>query len=161
MIICTKASQLHLFGVLDLLGVTVAPFHRHFGVRIGVDQDVEGAVAVQNGEEGNGRGDLAEDCLDFVLDLFFGLLDGGCGLGVTVEMDVSLRRMNSVYGSNAPRVLLITRFLSRLAPLVLIEYLNLSIAFVSVAVAVAVVCLGRADVHQTAIVPHALRSLCW
>jgi len=84
-IIRTKASQLHLFGVLDLFGVTIAPFNRHFGVRIGVDQDVEGAVAVQNGEEGNGRGDLAEDCLDFVLDLFFGLLDGSCGLGVTAK----------------------------------------------------------------------------
>lgn len=84
-IICTKASQLHFFGVLDLLGVTVAPFNRHFGVCIGVDQDVEGAVTVKDGEESNGRGDLAEDCLDFVLDFFFGLFDGGCGLGITAE----------------------------------------------------------------------------
>lgn len=83
-IICTKASQLHLFSILDFLSVTVAPFNRHFGVRIGVDQDVEGAVAVQNGEEGNGRGDLAEDCLDFILNLFFGLLNGG-GIGITRE----------------------------------------------------------------------------
>ena len=40
MIIRAEASQLHLFSVLDLLGVTVAPFNRHVGVRIGVYQDM-------------------------------------------------------------------------------------------------------------------------
>jgi len=84
-IICTKASQLHLFSILDFLSVTVAPFNRHFGVRVGVDQDVEGAVSVQNGEKRNGGGNLAENCLNFILDFLFGLLDGSCGLGVPAK----------------------------------------------------------------------------
>lgn len=85
MVICTEAPQLHFFGVFDLFGVAVAPFDRHFGIRISVDQDVEGTVSVQNGEESNGRSNLAEDCLDLVLDLFFGLLDGGLCLGIGIS----------------------------------------------------------------------------
>lgn len=75
MIIRAEASQLHLFSVLDLLGVTVAPFNRHVGVRIGVYQDIECAVPVQDRKKRNGGGDLAEDGLDLVLDFLLGFLD--------------------------------------------------------------------------------------
>lgn len=51
MVVGTEAAQLDLFCILDLLGVTVAPFHGHFGVGIGVDKHVECAISVQNGEE--------------------------------------------------------------------------------------------------------------
>lgn len=75
MVIRAEASQLHLFSVFDLLGVTVAPFNRHIRVRIGVYQDVERAIPVQDRKKRNRGGDLAEDGLDLVLDFLFGFLD--------------------------------------------------------------------------------------
>lgn len=75
MVICTEAPELHLLGVFDLLGVAVAPFDRDFGVCVRIHEHVECAVSVENGEEGNGRGDLSENGLDLVLDLLFGFLD--------------------------------------------------------------------------------------
>lgn len=75
MVIRAEASQLHLFSVFDLLGVTVAPFNRHVGVRIGVYKDVERAIPVQDRKKRNRGGDLAEDGLDLVLDFLLGFLD--------------------------------------------------------------------------------------
>lgn len=76
MVIGAEASQLHLFGILNLLGITVTPFHGHLRIRIGVDENIEGAVAIQNREEGDRSGDLTENSLDLLLDFFFCLLDG-------------------------------------------------------------------------------------
>lgn len=76
MVIRAEASQLHLFGVFDLLGVTVAPFNRHVGVCIGVYQDVEGAIPVQDRKKRDRGGNLAEDGLDLVLDFLFCFFDG-------------------------------------------------------------------------------------
>lgn len=84
MIVRAEAPQLHLLAVLDLLRVAVAPFDGHFRVSIGVDEDVEGAVPVENREEGHGRRDLSEDRLDLFLDLFLCLLlRWRCGVDVS------------------------------------------------------------------------------
>ena len=84
MIARAKTPQLHLFPILNLLGVAVPPFHRHLRVRVRVDEDVEGAVAgIELGQKGHGGGDLAEDGLDLELDFLFRLL-GGRVRGVTV-----------------------------------------------------------------------------
>lgn len=69
MIVRTKTPQHDLFGILDLLGIAVAPLERDLGVGVGVDEDVEGAVAVEHGEEGDGAGDLAEEGLDLLVDV--------------------------------------------------------------------------------------------
>ena len=84
MIARAKTPQLHLFPILNLLGVAVPPFHRHLRVRVRVDEDVEGAVAgIELGQKGHGGGDLAEDGLDLELDFLFRLL-GGRFRGVAV-----------------------------------------------------------------------------
>lgn len=134
MIVRAEASQLHLLGVLDFLGVTVSPFHGHFGVGVGVDQHVESAIAIQHRKECNGSGNLAEDCLDFFLDFLFGLLDGLRGLGVRiavwckavllVELGMAMKvleRMNLPWG----RILFVSRFSRARALGALAEYLNL------------------------------------
>lgn len=82
MVIRTEASQLHLLRVFDLLCIAVAPFNRHFGVCIGVDKHVKGAVTVQYREECDGRRDLAENRLYLVLDLLLRLLNRRRLLGV-------------------------------------------------------------------------------
>ena len=75
MVARAETSQLHLLPILNLLRVAISPFHRHFGVRICVDQDVERAIAgIELGQEGHGCCDLAEDGLDFELDLLLCLL---------------------------------------------------------------------------------------
>lgn len=79
-----EAPQLHPLAVLNLLCVRVAPLDGDVAVGVGVDEDVEGAVAAELGEEGDGRGDLAEDGGDFGLDLGFGLLFFGEEGGVAV-----------------------------------------------------------------------------
>ena len=80
MIARAETPQLHLLPILNLLGVAISPFHRHLRVRVRVDQDVERAIArVELGKEGHGGGDLAEDGLDFELDLLFGFLGGWFG----------------------------------------------------------------------------------
>lgn len=76
MITRTETPQLDLLPVLDLPRVAVAPLQRHLRVRVGVDQHVEGAVAVQHRQEGHGGRDLSEDGLDLVLDLLFGFFGG-------------------------------------------------------------------------------------
>ena len=80
MVARAETPQLHFLPILNLLGVAVPPFHRHLRVRIRVDQDVERAIArVELWEEGHGGCDLAEDGLDFELDVLFGFLGGWFG----------------------------------------------------------------------------------
>lgn len=68
-----EASQLHPLAVFNLLGVGIPPLDGDVAVGVGVDEDVEGAVAAELGEEGDGGGDLAEDGGDFGLDFGFRL----------------------------------------------------------------------------------------
>lgn len=77
MITRTKAPQLDLLPILNLLRIAIAPLQRHLTIRIGVHEHVERAVAIQHRQEGHGCGDLSEDGLDLVLDLFFGFFDRG------------------------------------------------------------------------------------
>lgn len=51
MVVGAEASELHLLCVLDFFGVAVAPFYGDLGVGIGVYQNVECAVAIQDGQE--------------------------------------------------------------------------------------------------------------
>lgn len=77
MIARAETPQLHLLPIFYLLRVAVSPFHRHFRVCIGVDQDIESAVAgIELWKEGHRGCDLAEDRLDFKLDLLLRLLWG-------------------------------------------------------------------------------------
>lgn len=69
-----EAPELDPLAVLDFLCVGVAPLDGDVAVGVCVDEDVEGAVAGELGEEGDGGGDLAEDGGDFGLDLGFGLV---------------------------------------------------------------------------------------
>lgn len=48
MVTGAETPQLHLFCILDLLCVAVAPLYRHVGVGIGVDKDIEGAVSIKD-----------------------------------------------------------------------------------------------------------------
>ena len=76
-----EPPELDALAVLDLLGVRVAPLDGDVGVGVGVDEHVEGAVALQLGQEGDAGGDLAEDGGDLGLDLRFGFVGGGRGGG--------------------------------------------------------------------------------
>lgn len=71
MIARAETSQLHLFAILNLLGVTVTPLQGNLGVGVGIDEDIEGAISIQHGQEGHRGCDLSEDGLNFSLD--FGL----------------------------------------------------------------------------------------
>jgi len=71
-----EAAQLDVLAVCNLFCVRVAPLDGHVRVGVGVDEHVEGAVAAELGQEGDGRGDLAEDGGDFGLDLGLGLVVG-------------------------------------------------------------------------------------
>ena len=96
MIARTETPQLHLLSVLNLLRVTVPPFHRHLRVRIRVNQDVERAIpGVELREEGYGGCNLAEDGLDLELDLLLCLLWGWVG-GVSV---VEVRKKDGTSGT--------------------------------------------------------------
>lgn len=100
MVICAEASELHLLGVFDLLRVAVAPFDRHFRVCVRIYEHIECAIPIENRKEGHGGGDLSEDGLDFVLDLFLGFLDrfgGRCGR-ITVARIVSCGYLTSEHG---------------------------------------------------------------
>ena len=82
MVARAEAAQLDALAVLDLLGVAVAPLDGHLAVGVGVDEHVEGAVAVELREERHARRDLPEDGGDLGLDLGLGLLcceRGGVG----------------------------------------------------------------------------------
>jgi hypothetical protein len=67
-----EPTQLHPLAVDDLLGVAVAPLDGHLARGVGVDEHIEGAVALQLREEGDGSGDLPEDGGYLGLDLGFG-----------------------------------------------------------------------------------------
>lgn len=69
-----EAPQLHLLPILDLLCITITPFDGDIRVGVGVDEDVEGAVAIELGKEGDGGGNLSEDGLDLRLDFLLRLL---------------------------------------------------------------------------------------
>lgn len=85
MVARAETPQLHLLPVFNLLRVAIAPLHRHFRVRVRVDQDVERAVArIELRKEGHGGGDLAENGLDFKLDVLLRLLRGWFGRRVSV-----------------------------------------------------------------------------
>ncbi len=77
-----KTPQLHLFSILDLLGIAVPPFHRHIAVCICIHQYIERAVTFQLGQESDRGCDLSEDGLDLGLNLCVGLLwRWGMGIG--------------------------------------------------------------------------------
>ena len=103
MVVGAEASKLDLLGVFNLLGITVAPFHRYIGVCVSVHEDVECAVAVENGEEGDRGSDLAENRLDLFLDFLLGLLGGfgGCSFAVSVAFrPIELARHKSLHMDN-------------------------------------------------------------
>lgn len=108
MIICAEASQLYFLGVFDLFGIAVAPFNGHIRVRVGIYQDVESAVPIQDRKEGNRSGDLAENRLNLVLNLFLGFFDR---LLVVSAVLVSASRVTALQ-LNIPgcRILLVSHF---------------------------------------------------
>lgn len=79
MITRTKAPQLDLLPIANLLRVAITPLHRHFAIGIRIHQYIERALAVELWEEGHRRCDLSEDRLDLGLDLCFCFF--GCGRG--------------------------------------------------------------------------------
>lgn len=89
-VVGAETPELHFLGVLDLLSVAVAPFHGDLGVGVGVHQDVECAVAVEDGQEGHGSGDLSEDGLNFVLDFLFGLFNRRLGISVETALEAEI-----------------------------------------------------------------------
>ena len=91
MITCAETSQLDFLSILDLFGVAVSPFHWHVGIRICVHENVECTISVEDWEEGDRGSDLAEDSLDLLLDLVFGLLRlSGGRCRITRSMSVQL-----------------------------------------------------------------------
>jgi hypothetical protein len=123
MIARAEASQLDLFAVLNLFGVAVAPFKRYFRVGVGVDQHIEGAVAVQHGQKGYRCRDLSEDGLDFRLYLRLGLFFWRV---IAPVPRVSIgRRRNVLVAILWCGVLVLGCLLRRLGLCVLAEYLYL------------------------------------
>ena len=53
MIACAETPQLDFLAIDNLLRVAITPFHWHLRVGVGVDEHVEGTVAVQQGEKGH------------------------------------------------------------------------------------------------------------
>jgi hypothetical protein len=84
---------LHFLGVLDVFGITVTPFQRNFGILVGIDQDIEGAVAIKHGQECDGSCDLAEDGLDLLLDVLICLFI--CLLGCAVAKVSKFKEPNA------------------------------------------------------------------
>ena len=72
-----ETPQLDVFAVGNLLGVAISPFDGHVAIGVGIDEHVEGAVAAELGQKGDGRGDLAKNGGDFRLDLGFRLVGVG------------------------------------------------------------------------------------
>lgn len=85
-VVGAEAAELDLLSVLDLLGVTVTPLHGDIRVGIGVDENIECAIAIENGEEGDRGSNLAENGLDLFLDFLLSLFNrlGGWGFAVSV-----------------------------------------------------------------------------
>lgn len=74
-----EGAQLDVLGVADEAGVAVLPEQRHRGLLVSVDQQVEAAGLLDEGQEGHRGGDLAHDGLDLAGDLLLRL--AGLGLG--------------------------------------------------------------------------------
>lgn len=72
----TETPQLHFLAVLDLLCITITPFHRYIGIRVCVHKNIESTITVQLGKERHRGGNLAKDGLNLILDLLLGLLRG-------------------------------------------------------------------------------------
>lgn len=75
-----EAAELDAFRIRNLLGVAVAPLHRHVRIGVGVHEHVERAGRIELRQECHGRGDLPEYRLDLSLDLrvrLIGLRGGG------------------------------------------------------------------------------------
>lgn len=85
-VVGAEAAELDFLGVLDLLSIAVTPFHRDIRVSIGVDEDVESAIAIENGEEGDGGSNLAENGLNLFLNLLLRLFNGLGGGAVAVSV---------------------------------------------------------------------------
>ena len=127
-VVGAETPELHFLGILDFLGVAVAPFDGDFGVSVSVHQDIECAVAIEDGQEGHGGGDLSEDGLDFVLDFLFGLFNRR--LGISEGGDVRSRGLPEVIvGKDIrwPSIFLVTRRSRRLALAVFSEDLNIEL----------------------------------
>ena len=75
MVARAEPPELHPLSVLDLLRIAVAPLDGNFAVGIGVDEDVEGAVACELGQERDRGCDLAENSGNLVLDFLFRLFN--------------------------------------------------------------------------------------
>ena len=115
MIARAETPQLHFLPILNLLGVAIPPFHRHFRVRVRVDQDVERAIArVELWKEGHGGCDLAEDGLDFELDVLFGFLGGWFGCVSAFEVRERDGREGMGKGFLHWRSILLVRWLCRI-----------------------------------------------
>lgn len=61
-----EGSKADLLGLLDQARVRVLPGNRDRGLFVGVYDEVEAAGLVEEGQEGYGRGDLADDRLDLL-----------------------------------------------------------------------------------------------
>jgi hypothetical protein len=46
MVAGAETSQLHLFSIPNLFCITVTPFYRNIRVGIGIDEDIERAIAI-------------------------------------------------------------------------------------------------------------------
>ena len=77
MIIRTKAPQLHLLPILNLLRIAISPLHWYFTIGIRIHQHIKRAIPIQLRQERNGSRDLAEDALDLGLDFWLGFLRCG------------------------------------------------------------------------------------
>ena len=73
----TETPQLHSLAIFDFFRVRISPFNRDITIRVGIHQDIEGAVPAQLREERNRGGNLSEYSSDFGLDLSFGLVGRG------------------------------------------------------------------------------------
>ena len=69
-----EPAELDSFRIRDILGVAVAPLHRHVRIGVGVHQHVERAGSIELRQERHGRGDLPEYRLDLSLDLGVGFI---------------------------------------------------------------------------------------
>ena len=69
----SEATELHLLTVHDVPGIGILPLLRYEGRLVGVHQQIEAAGLVQEGKEGNRRGNLTDDGLNLVMNFLDGL----------------------------------------------------------------------------------------
>ncbi len=74
MIARAETSKLHLLAVFDLLGIAISPFQGYLGLGICINEDIEGTIPIQHGQERDGCGDLSKDGLNLALNLLFSFL---------------------------------------------------------------------------------------